>query len=208
MKKKLFVLVAILVVAIGVGVAYAWWTADGGISGNTVTTGGMSLATSDTAINATGLVPQNAPGDEAAAGYYAKFIWVQNTGSVDEMFYAWLDNASGDGVLLDAVKCAIWLAPTDAPGDWALTGSLGQPGPWPVYTGTLRGLYGEDVGKWQLKTVSPGHTATPLHPGQYAIYKIVVWLDGPSAGPDTMNKSLSVDLKFKAFQSENWPLGL
>ena len=208
LKKKYFIpLLVVAVVAISATVAYAWWTTTVSSGPNTISTGDESLLLGGSLpITAAGLVPQaqldNDP-NSSVAGYQTSFFYVQNTGTNPVDFVGWLDNGTGDyGVLGSQVWVKITIAPTLAQGSpWDPTGSLSYNpvhGPYLVYEGPIGNLYGQAYGSQYLTTLNPH---TPLAAGQYAFYRVVTWLDGPSSDNSSKNKTMTATLNFAVVPS-------
>jgi predicted ribosomally synthesized peptide with SipW-like signal peptide len=196
-------LVVIAVMAIAATAAYAWWTASATTDPNTISTGESSLEYGGSLpVNATNLVPQPTldstdVNDVPGAGYKTSFFWVHNNGDTAMHFEGWLDSVTGNSAILGSqVFVKITIAPTTAQGSpWDPTGSLSAAGgPYLVYQGPINALFGYASGSTLLTTV--GHA--PLDPGQYARYRVVTWLDGPTSTPESMNKSMSCVLKFQS----------
>jgi len=203
LKKKVLIPLAVAaVMAFAATAAYAWWTSTVSSGSNDITTGpGAGLTYGgDLPVSATDLLPQetlnNDPRLAVPPGYKVSYFYVQNTGNTPLHFVGWLDDGTGDVATLGAVvHVKITIAPTQAEGSpWDPTGSLSATGgPWPVYNGRIDQLYGKDLGSEKLTTV--GHE--PLAAGQYAFYKVVTWLDGPTCNDDSKAKSMTCSLKFE-----------
>lgn len=211
-RKTMFIIIAVVVVmAIGSAVAYAWWTASATVENNQISTAdaGLTYGGSGAPIIATNLIPQATlaadPADDPAAnltGYRVSYFWVRNTGDAPLHFYGWLDGGTGDyGALGSVVWVKITIAPTVANGSpWDPTGSLSAVGgPYLVYRGPINALYGKAGGMDKLTTI--GHQ--PLAAGQFAFYKVVTWLDGPTCTNDSQNKSMTASLQFEGVSPES-----
>jgi len=193
-KKKYFVpLLVVAIMLIAAAGAYAVWANQDSLDGNTISTGGVDITASDTAMHFDGLMP----GAQAPA----QFMWVRNDSTVPIMMYAYVRVTEGDAALTNYVKADITLAPPDFPTDAAtLASSLGRdqvnaPNGWPVYNDVLAGILGVDNGKAHLRTLTPSGVPTPMDPNQYALYKVVLTLD-PNT-PDTFqNKTVKCDVVF------------
>ena len=202
-KRVLIPLVVVAVMAIAATAAYAWWTANATSGNNTISTGSSALTYGGSLpINAIGLVPQatldSSPTTPVPSGYQTSFFYVHNSGTTPLDFVAWLDNGTGDTAILGTqVYVKITIAPTVASGSpWDPAGSLSAAGgPYLVYMGPIVNLYGQASGSQYLTTLNPH---TPLAAGQYAYYRVVTWLDGPSSDNSSMNKSMTCSLEFKS----------
>jgi predicted ribosomally synthesized peptide with SipW-like signal peptide len=212
--KKLFVIVAVLVLAIGAAVAYAWWSTTETSEGNTVATGQVSLHLGgQLPINATGLAPQNAPEDpEAEDSAYGcvRYLFVGNTSSMTLMFYGWLDGGVDEDGIREDINVRIWLlGERDIPGYWSgcpatWVSTFQSPGPWLSFEGTLDDLWNNRAaGIEYLSSRTPSGTPTPIDPKEYGVYRVALWLDS-DADDDTQNKSLSFNINFTGVQEEGW----
>jgi len=205
LKKRYFIpLLVVVVMAIAATTAYAWWTTTVTSDPNNITTGGAALAVGgETPISAANLIPQGTlsadPNDGVPAGYKTSYFYVHNTGDTPLDFVGWLDDGTGDYALLGSqVWVKITIAPVSPPSPWDPTGSLSSVGgPYLVYRGPIGQLYGKSAGSVYLTTLNPH---TPLAAGQYAFYRVVTWLDGPTSNNDSMHKSMSCTLKFESVQ--------
>lgn len=212
----LAVMLAIAVFA--VGAAFGWWYTDAApISGNNVGSGTATLISGGGPISATNLVPQLAPAATANDSAYGgvSYVYVQNTGSVPLMFYAYIDGGGGtpSADFLSKVDVSISLlgattAPaywTGLPPAWSADTFGGSTGPYPVWSGTLADLWngGQAFGAANLGSVS-GVTPTPIGTGEVGIYRIAVWLDSTAAAPDTQGQSASFSLEFHAIELQQW----
>ena len=162
-KKKtlLIVILVVAVAAIAAAGAYAAWSNQKAVMDNTISTGGVSITASDTAMHFDGLLP----GSTAPAQY----MWVRNTSDVPIMMYAYIRvHSADDPALTNYVNAAITLAPRDFPTDAnTLENSLGYTGgPYPVYNGVVANLITVEGGKQYLKTIDPYNNATPMAPGE------------------------------------------
>jgi predicted ribosomally synthesized peptide with SipW-like signal peptide len=215
MKHKKLLIVAIVVVAMAVAaaVAYAWWSDTVTSDTNTVVAGEVALAMEGLPIQASGLMPQNDPDLDAADGEYADvtYIWVRNDSPVELMFYGWLSHGSDDDNIRPYVNARITLlGSASAPSWWSLpagwVGTFQDAGPYDVFDGTVAQLWGESAGINYLSSRYPigddwGHT--PLDVGEYAVYRVAVWLD--STAPDgVQGATLSFKINFTGMQEEGW----
>jgi hypothetical protein len=204
LKKRYFIpLLVVAIMAIAATAAYAWWTTTVTSEPNNISTGAAALTVGgQTPINAANLIPQatldltaDSPVPE---GYKTNYFYVQNTGDTPLDFVGWLDGGTDDATLLaNQVWVKITIAPTVAHGSpWDPTGSLSSVGgPYLVYRGPIGDLYGKTAGSTHLTTLNPH---TPLAAGQYAFYRVVTWLDGPSCDNNSMHKKMSCTLKFES----------
>ena len=191
-KKTLIVVILIVAIAaIAAAGAYAVWSNQAAVSDNTISTGGVSITASDTAMHFDGLLP----GSTAPAQY----MWVRNTSDVPIMMYAYVRvHSADDPALTNYVKADITLAPRDFPTDAnTLQNSLGYAGgPYSVYTGVVANLITVDGGKQYLRTIDPNNHATPMAPGQYALYKVVLSLDPNTPQTPFENMKIYCDVVF------------
>jgi hypothetical protein len=205
----------LVVMAIAASVAYAWWTADANVGGNTVSTAGTGLEMGGLPITAAGLVPIKDPDIDANDAAYASvsYFFVHNTGSIPLMFYGFLSDGNDPNNINPYVRVRIWLqsavpAPanwTGYPAGWADTFQTG--GPYVAYDGTLGGLWtGAPAGINYLS--SRGWTGsawidTPIGVNEYGVYRVAVWLD--SGAPDsTQNSTVGFKINFHGMQKEAW----
>ncbi len=216
-KKLIIAIIAVVALAVAVlatGAAFGWWTTDAApITGNSVGTGTATLVAGGGPINITNLVPQVAPADDptgvlADSTYPSvSYVYVQNQGNVPLMFYAYLANPGGDGVLLPYVHVRIWLNPATNNSGW--TDTFNNTGNYLVFQGVLNTLWNSSAqGQYYLGSTSGlGGTGveTPILPGQTGVYKIACWLDS-SAGNDTQGKSVSFSLNFHGEQQNEFDL--
>jgi hypothetical protein len=209
-KKFLFALAVLIALAIAAGVAFAWWTTSTSIGGNSVGTGSLTLAAGYSPISASGLLPQVDPAADPTGSLpdntypSVSYVWVQNQGTVPLMFYAWLDNGSGDyAALINYIHVRIWLNPANNASGWPETFNSSFHGL--VFEGMLSTLWaGQSAGKTYLGSTSQPDgqgVKTPIGPSEQGVYKIAVWLDS-SAGNDTQGKTLGFTLKFNGGQEE------
>ena len=221
LKKRFLVPLGVFAaVAVGVfatGAAFGWWYTDAApISGNNVASGTATLISGGGPISATDLVPQVTPADDAPDAAYGgvSYFYVQNTGSVPLMFYAYIDGGGGapSADFLSKVMVRIWLlGKTTAPSYWTVP-SLWSPdtfnsaGPWLSYSGPLDQLWngGSSYGMHYLASVTPNNDATPIYKGEVGIYRVAVWLDSTAAAPDTQGQTASFSLEFHAIQLNQW----
>jgi len=193
-KKKTLIIVILVVAiaAIAAAGAYAVWSNQKVVPDNTISTGGVTIAASDTAMHFDGLLPgSSAP---------PQFVWVRNDSKVPIMMYAYVRVQDGwDPALTNYVHADITLAPHDFPTDATTLGnSLGYtPGtPYTVYQGVVASLLGADNGRLHLKTIDPNNVATPMDPGQYALYKVVLSLDPNTPQTPFENTMIKCDMVF------------
>lgn len=221
MKKTLIILAVVAACAVFAAVAYAWWTADGSLTGNTVGTGTMGIEVNGSdgaAITVSNLAPRNAPAfastatppalntqdASAESGYPSKFFWVHNSGTVPEMFYAWA-SLGGNTWIADKVMVRVWLNPADYPGGIDSSYWKADAGrEFLVYEGPLSGIDTPTEGRDTIRTVTPGGTLEEVGAGQYAVYKILFWLDG-SATNAYQGQSITATLNVKGGQKDAWP---
>jgi hypothetical protein len=168
----------------------------------------------------------------AADGASVSYFYVENSGKGPLMFYGSLSDGSITYVdpsgpnntaylsdLINNVQVRISLVSTAAnnPVGWVLPDSWAASfntagGPYTVYNGTLATLWngGTTAGLEYLS--SRGHSGnpapngwidTPIAVGQYAVYRVVTWLDG-AAGNDTQNNAVSFTLHFTGMQPAAW----
>jgi hypothetical protein len=227
MSRRKLIIIAIVtavVLAIAGGTAYAWWTASDATGTNTLTTGneGLTISSSGSAlVTASNLLPQTLPdlGADDAAYAAVSYLWVHNSGSTPLMFYGYLWNGSGDTVINSAVHVRVWLLAsaihppnwTGLPTGWNNTFSSG--GPYLSFDGTLASLW-NDAENAGINYLSSRYWAgawhhTPMGAGEWGVYRVAVWLDGPSATNAMQNKSVSFTLNFKGMLESEWvALGL
>jgi hypothetical protein len=202
-KKAILVTVAVVAVAaIFAAVAYAYWFSTDSLADNVISTGGVKIEASDSAMSFTDLMPTADP-----ANGKTSFMHVYNPGPKPIMFYAYATLDSGTGELANYAKVKITLAPGDYPtGDATKAASLGWNGGagWPVYEGPLANIVGAAAGKQYLKTETPSGSPTPLLAGQYALYKVQIWLDKDTPN-DFQNRELRCSMIFVGGQEEGWP---
>ena len=216
LRKKVLIplLVAVLLALaiFSVGAAFGWWTTSAApITGNSVSTGTATLVAGGGPVSIANLVPQVAPADDptwslADSTYPSvSYIYVQNQGSVPLMFYGYLANPGGDGVLLSYVHIRIWLNPATNNSGW--TDNFNNTGHYLVFDGPLSTLWNSAAaGKQYLGSTSGQNgtgVQTPILPGQTGVYKIACWLDS-SAGNDTQAKSLSFSINFNGEQENEF----
>lgn len=212
-KKLLIVAIVVVAMAIAAAVAYAWWSDTVTSDTNTVATGEVALAMEGLPIQASGLMPQNDPDEEAYDDAYGDvtYLWVRNDSPVPLMFYGWLSDGLDPKSIRGYVNARITLlgsAPEpywwSLPSGWA--GTFQDAGPYDVFEGTVAQLWGQSAGINYLSSRYPigddwGHT--PLDVGEYAVYRVAVWLD--STAPDTVqNATLSFKINFTGMQQEGW----
>lgn len=217
-KKLIITIVAIVAMAIAAAVAYAWWSDTQSTPGNSVSTGGVALATSGLPIVADGLAPQYAPTMDAVDGDYASvsYFWVKNDDSIPLMFYGWLSDGGGDWAVLNPyVHIRIWLlGATPAPAYWTgfpsgWVDTFQVPGPHLSYDGTLAGLWsGQDAGINYLSSrywppPSGPWQRTLINAGEYGVYRAALWLDS-SAPNSTQHKTVTFTINFTGMQEQAW----
>jgi hypothetical protein len=202
LRKKYFVpLLVVAVMAIAATAAYAWWTTNAQSDPNTVATGtsGLELG-GQLPINVSKLIPaqpllDNDDQTVPAGAYKVSYFWVHNTGDEPLPFIGWLDNGTGDYALLGSqVYVKILIAPTDSP--YNVAGSLSSEAghAWKVYYGPIDALYGKTAGGSHLTT--DGHA--DLQPGQYAVYKVITWLNGPTCDNSSKDKTMGFTVNFES----------
>ena len=189
-RKLLVVLAVVVVMAVAAAVAYAWWTTSDSLGGNSIGTGTMGIDVQGESgpISVTGVVPSYGPNiilddpwalsDQDVAsenGFPSRFFWIQNTGNVPEMFYAWAQLNDPDGIA-SKVMCRIWLNPVDYPGGLNPTWWK-SPNTYAVWQGPLSDIDTAIEGRDRIRSVTPGGVKETLPAGTYAVYKIVFWLD-------------------------------
>ena len=110
LKKKYFVpLLVVAVMLIAAAGAYAVWANQDSLDGNTISTGGVDITASDTAMHFDGLMPGSAAP--------AQYMWVRNDSTAPIMMYAYVRVTEGDPALTNYVNAEITLAPHDFPTD-------------------------------------------------------------------------------------------
>jgi hypothetical protein len=219
-KRYLIPTIAIVVLAVAGGTAYAWWTATASTTGNGVGTGSIALDTSGLPIVVSGLAPMTSPALNAADSAYpsVSYFYVHNGGSIKAMFYGWLSGGNDPNNIRGVVDMRIWLLGsasasangwTGMPSGWQNTFNM-TGGPYLVYDGTLDGLWsGAPAGRNFLSSRgggSPTWIDTPINPGEYGVYRVAVWLDSSASDPSTQNASVGFTINFTSLQMEQWAL--
>ena len=214
MKKKLFFVIAILVVALAVGVAYAWFTAQNSVASNLITVqtvGNFDLYGGP--ISATNLIPANDPDPTAtnpSAEYPSStyFKLVNSTGA-PMMFYAYLSDGAAQGTgMLDPAKVGVRIylePPGSAPGNPWAPGDFSAPAV--VFSGHLDQIWNQADAKNLLSSRYWNGSAwvhTLFANGSNAVYRVGIWLDGTKADNSDSGKGLSVTLNFSGVQEEGW----
>ncbi len=204
MRKKtlIIIIVVVAIAAIAAAGAFAWWSNTATLPDNTISTGGIHLSAGDSAMNFTGFMPGSAP--------QTQWMWVRNDGSQNIMMYAYVRVQDGwDPAVLNYVNANITLAPSGWPGSPTdLANSLGGTagggtGDYPVYSGVVADLLGAANGKLYLRTITPdGTTQTPMTPGQYALYKVVLSLDQNTPN-SFQDQTVKCDIVFVGGQVES-----
>lgn len=202
LKKKYFVpLLVVLVMAIAATSAYAWWTTTAQSDPNTVTAGNSALELGgQLPIDVSKLIPAAPIADGhdqtvPAGPYRVSYFWVHNNGDQPLPFVGWLDNGTGYYDLLGSqVFAKILIAPTDSPYDVAGSLSSEAGHPWQVYNGPINALYGKAAGSLHLTTANHAD----LQPGQYAVYKVITWLNGPTCNNDSKGKTMGFTINFES----------
>jgi hypothetical protein len=212
-KKLLIVVIVVVAMAIAAAVAYAWWSATVTSGTNTLVAGEVALTMEGLPIEASGLMPQIDPELTDIDAEYADvtYMWVRNDSSVPVMFYGWLSDGSDAAGIRPYVNARITLlGSASAPAWWSLpagwAGTFQDAGPYDVFDGTVAQLWSQAAGINYLSSRYPigddwGHT--PLDVGEYAVYRVAVWLD--SSAPDSVqNATLSFKINFTGMQVEGW----
>lgn len=212
--KKLIVFVVVLAMALAAAAAYAWWSTTITSDTNNVATGHIALAMSGLPIDASGLVPQNAPEEDAEDSEYADvtYFWVKNDSSMPLMFYGWLSDGSDTKNIRSYVRARIWLLGDAEPPDFwtgideTWVGTFQTGGPYDTFDGTVAQL-------WSAQTAGINYLSsrywdsawhrTLFEPGEYAVYRVAIWLDG-SAPDSTQDATLSFKINFTGMQEEAW----
>jgi hypothetical protein len=218
--KKLIVIVAVVaVMGIAATAAYAWFVASASVNDNhvaTATAGNFNLYGGP--VSATGLIPAKDPSPGEVTGTPTKYpdtvypastyFALDNAASYSMLFFGYLSTPTGN---LDPslVGIRIYLNPPASapgyPGGWGLgTFNTTSPTGWVVFQGHLSDIVGESNGRWYLSSSSgPNFTdvLTPINPGERAIYRLGLWLDGNVANnTNASSRYLDCDFTFSGEQ--------
>jgi hypothetical protein len=216
--KKLIIVIAVIVVmAVAATAAYAWFTADKFVAGNTVTVAQAgNFVLNGGPIDATGLVPALDPGpgetpatppvNPNAVYPSSTYFALQNGTDYPMKYYAYLSDGAGT---LDPAMVGVRIylnPPTSAPGypgGWGPGTFNGGPPGFVVFQGHLSDLWGQAQGhKYLCSSSGPDFSGilTPINPGEWAIYRVCLWLDGNVADNSASGKWLTVTLNFTGTQ--------
>lgn len=188
MRRRVLTVLTVAIAIVGVAsIAFAWFSWTQSTAGNTIASGEMTFTTAASPgmpWSISGLVPSD------GTDPLKYFVAIRNDGDDSALIKAYLTGLTGDTGLKDVIKVRVFMQPSDDP--WGLPDTFGAPdfqcldpdtgvpGEW---------LLSELVGFYNTPLIIPESHTERLEPGEWAVYRIELWMDG-SAGNAYQNKSM------------------
>lgn len=193
MRRRLFTVLTIVVAIVGVAsIAFAWFSWTQATAGNTLTSGEMTFTTwADPAMPWTisGLMPSD------GSDPISRFVAIRNDGDDSALIKAYLTAAIGDVALKDVVNVRVVMRPTDSPfgvgvGDFGPSDNFVCQDPDATsYDADNYWKLSELFGAYNTPLIIPETHDERLEPGEYAVYRIDLWMDS-TAGNTYQNKTI------------------
>ena len=193
MRRRVFTVLTVVIAVVGVAsIAFAWFSWTESTTGNTLTSGEMTFTTwavpsMPWAIE--DLMPSDGSDPEKC------FVAIRNDGDDAALIKAYLTALSGDTILKDVVNVRVVMRPSDSPfgvgeGDFGpSTDFTCQDPDATTYDADNYWKLSELVGAASTPLIIPESHTERLDPGEYAVYRIELWLDS-TAGNAYQNKTM------------------